>query len=428
MKTKKYVINFSLLLLSTAISLLLAEFAARRVLNPSDYLGVGMVSDDILGAVPSKTAKAGFDAWGFRNRDVPKSADIVAVGDSHTFGNTARMSESWPYVLAQLSGKHVYNMGMGGYGPNQYFYLSTTKALTLKPRMIVWGLYMGDDFENAYTITYGLDHWAYLRGEPASKVEFDIWEKPPTAGWFKKARVWLSEHSILYQLAFHGGWGGRVQGEMQIRNAAQLYPGEATSANVPEKNILEAFRPKGMLTRLDQQSPAVREGMRITFELLKQMNAICQQNHVQFMVVVIPIKEAVFSDYLEHNPKLPLSEVLDRLLENERLARARTFKFLGDSGIAYADPLPALRNAAERQLYARTAADMHPGKNGYKVIAEAVFEAYKKIPITGSLSVAPQPDSTNARLQLHASKAHLQRSRFQNSDVAEERQRIGAAN
>ena len=380
MQIKKHAINLVVLLLSIAISLLIGEFGARLVLNPSDYLGVGMVTDAVLGAVPAGTAKAGFDAWGFRNRAVPKTAEIVAVGDSHTFGNTARMDESWPYVFGKMAGKDVYNMGMGGYGPNQYFYLSTTKALSLKPKMIVWGLYMGDDFENAYSITYGLDHWAHLRHGAVEKADFDIWEKHPKASWFKNVRVWLSEHSIVYQLLFHGAWGGRVQGEAQIRNAAQLYPGEATSLSLPDKNILEAFRPKSMLIRLDQQSPAVREGMRITFELLRQMNEICQQDHVQFVVVVIPIKEAVFSEYLEHNSKLPLDDVLDNLMENERLARATTFKFLTDSGIAYVDPLPALKQSREHELYARTAADMHPGKNGYKVIGEAMFEAYKKSP------------------------------------------------
>src|SRR5262249_19358079 len=150
-----------------SVGLLLCEFASRLVLNPSDVLSVEIVHDDILGGAPSSSAKAGFDAWGFRNKSVPAKADIVAIGDSHTFGNTARMVESWPYVLGNLSGHQVYNMGMGGYGPNQYFYLLQSKALTLKPQMIICGLYMGDDFENAYSITYGLDHWAYLRKLPA---------------------------------------------------------------------------------------------------------------------------------------------------------------------------------------------------------------------------------------------------------------------
>jgi hypothetical protein len=381
MKIGKILANLALFVTTTAIALLMGEFVARRFLNPSDYLGVEMVHDDVLGAVPSATAKAGFDAWGFRNREVPKTADIVAVGDSHTFGNTAKMDESWPYVLGHLTGRNVYNMGMGGYGPNQYFNLSNSKALSLKPNVIVWGLYMGDDFQNAYAITYGLKYWANLRRLPDRDVDADTWDPPaPKPNWQRKIRVWLSGHSVIYQIVFHASAGGRIQGETQIRNAAQLYPGAATSVIVPEKNILEAFRPQSMLSRLDQDNPEILEGMRITFELMREMNETCQQQHIRFVVVVIPIKEEVFSDYLEHNPKLPLSEVIDKLLPNDRLARQKTFTFLDELHIPYVDPLPALRNSLGNELYARSATDMHPGKNGYHVIGEAVSEMSKKSP------------------------------------------------
>jgi len=176
MKLKNILINLALFGVAVAVALLLAEFAARLVLNPADFVKLEVVHDDILGGVPSPSARAAFDHWGFRNPKVPETADIVAEGDSHTYGNTARMVDSWPYVLSRLSGRQVYNMGLGGYGPNQYFYLSKTKALTLKPKMIIWGLYMGDDFENAFSLTYGLDYWKDLRILPPQKVEsFTSW-------------------------------------------------------------------------------------------------------------------------------------------------------------------------------------------------------------------------------------------------------------
>src|SRR6266481_9976796 len=229
MKLRNFLINLSLFAVAIGVALLLAEFAARMVLNPSDFLKLDVVGDKVLGAVPSKSALAAFDRWGFRNPKVPETAEIVAVGDSHTYGNTARMVDSWPYVLGRLSGRQVYNMGLGGYGPNQYFYLSKTKALALKPKMIIWGLYMGDDFENAFSITYGLDYWKYLRILPPQKVEANIWEGPPSETGVRKIRVWLSRHSVIYQLVFHWGFGGRIKGNIQIRNAAQLYPEYDTS-------------------------------------------------------------------------------------------------------------------------------------------------------------------------------------------------------
>jgi len=396
MKIKKLLINCIVMLLSVSIAIFLCELLARVALNPSDYLSVEMVGDNILGAIPSPHADAGFDAWGFRNKKVPETADVVAVGDSHTFGNTARMVDSWPYVLGQLTNLRVYNMGMGGYGPNQYFYLSTTKAFQLKPRVVLWGLYMGDDFENAYSISYGLDHWAYLRQLPVQKVNANIWD-PPAAkpGWSKNIRIWLSRHSVLYQIVFHASFSGRVQGEMQIRNAAKLYPGIANSLIVPKKNILEAFRPQSMLTRLDQKNPDVLEGMRITFELMQRMNDLCRKNNAQFVVVIIPTKEMVFSKYLEHNPNLSLGNVFDDLLVNEREARQKLLTFLNNSNIAYVDTLPALSGSVEHELYARTAADMHPGKNGYHVIAEAVAAAAKNGFAPASPQTAPQKSVKN---------------------------------
>jgi len=380
MKIRKALINFIVLALSTALGLVVCEFGARLFLNPSDFLHLEVVPDDVLGMVPSPSAMAGFDKWGFRNRGVPETVDIVAVGDSHTYGNTAKMVESWPFVLGQLTGRSVYNMSLGGYGPNQYFYLSNTKAFTLKPRMIIWGLYMGDDFEGAYSMTYGLDHWAYLRALPAQKVDPNVWEEEPFSGpsWHKQIRLWLSRHSVLYQLVFHTSLGGRIKGDVQIRNAAELYPGLATSLIIPEKNISEAFRPVGILKGLDLENPSIREGMRITFELMKEMNETCRQNHVQFMVVVIPTKEMVFSEYLDHNSKIPLDDVIDDLLVNERVALQQTFTFLTDSNIPYVDPLPALKKSVSQGLYASSAGDMHPNKNGYRVIAEAVSEVLKQ--------------------------------------------------
>jgi len=378
MKIKKIVLNLFVLAVAVSVGLLLAELGARLVLNPADFLKLEVVPDNILGAVPSPSAMAGFDKWGFRNRTVPQTADIVAVGDSHTYGNTARMIDAWPYVLGKLTGLRVYNMGLGGYGPNQYFHLSKTKALTLKPRILMWGLYMGDDFEGAFSITYGLDYWSYLRQLPPQKVDPDVWDaEPPDHGRFKQVRLWLSRHSVLYEVVFHSGLGGRALGDVQIRDAARLYPGIATSLIVPDKHIAEAFRPKGILSRLDQNNPDIREGMRITFELMKQMKEICQQNHAEFMVVVIPTKEMVFSNYLEHNPNVPLDDVMDELLVNDRAAREQLFAFMTREKIPYVDALPWLQKSVGEGLYAASAGDMHPNKNGYRVIAEAVAAALR---------------------------------------------------
>lgn len=371
MKIKQVAINGSILLVSIAVAILLCEAGLRNFLNLADYMPPRVTSDNILGMAVAPGI-AGFDEWGFRNRAVPSRANVVAIGDSHTYGNTATMDDSWPSVLARTSGLEVYNMGLGGYGPNQYHYLLTTKALRLHPDWVVCGLYMGDDFENAFSITHGLEYWRALRNEGWDDVNADIWGVHEDPVWAAGFRNWLSENSIVYRIIFHGPLLENVKQRFQFGQLANNSDPYTTTLVVDDKNIREAFRPIAMATRIDQTSGQIREGMRITFELLKKMDRACREVGCRFLVVIIPTKETVFSDYLEKNSELHLHQAFDRLITNERMARATLIEFLDRNGIPYTDTLPALKQSVGGQLYARTTRDMHPSRNGYRVIGEVV--------------------------------------------------------
>jgi hypothetical protein len=370
MTVKRATTNAIILLASISISILICEALSRLILNPADYLSPRMKSDRILGHTIDP-ASSGFDEWGFRNKSIPSTADIVAVGDSHTYGNTATMGDSWPSVLARMTGLEVYNLGLGGYGPNQYYYLLKNKGLMLHPKWVVCGLYMGDDFENAFSITYGLDYWASLRKGRYDNVRADNWDPgPPVLG--ASVRNWLSSQSMIYRLLFHGPVLTMVKEAIQFKHVFARSDPFTTALIADDQRIREAFRPIGISERLDQNSDPIREGMRITFHLLNEMDSMCRQEGCRFLVVIIPTKETVFGDYLEKNSQLHLHEALDRVITNERSARKALFEYLDRSGIAYLDTLSALKLSVGEQLYAHTTRDMHPNKNGYKIIGEAV--------------------------------------------------------
>ena len=377
MKHKQTVAKAIILVVSFSIGVLLCEAGARLTLNPADYLSAETVRDNVLGITIAPNS-SGFDEWGFRNRRVPSTADVVAIGDSHTFGNTAPMDDSWPSVVARATGLEVYNLGLGGYGPNQYYHLLTTRALKLHPKWVVCGLYLGDDFENAFSITYGLDHWSSLRSGRWDNVDADIWGASESPVWGAGLRNWLSERSIVYRLVFHGPLLSLVKETIRFKQVSTDSDPYTTALVVDEQNIREAFRPIGMAERLDLNSGPVREGIRITFELLKEMERSCRQEGCRLLVVIIPTKETVFSEYLEKKPRPHLHEALDRVITNERSVRKALLEFLAGAGIAHLDTLPVLKRSAGNQLYAQTTRDMHPGKNGYRVIGEAVAEYLKR--------------------------------------------------
>jgi hypothetical protein len=376
MKLKLTIAKVIILVVSLSIGVLLCEAGSRLILNPADYLSPKMIRDNVLGITIAPNS-SGFDEWGFRNRRVPSTADVVAVGDSHTFGNTATMDDSWPSVVARATGLEVYNLGLGGYGPNQYYHLLTTRGFKLHPKWVVCGLYMGDDFENAFSITYGFDYWSSLRNGSYDNVNPDIWDPGPPV-WGAGARNWLSSHSMVYRLVFHGPFLAMLKKYVRFRQVSQNSDPYTTALIVDDKNIHEAFRPIGVAESLNQSSAPIREGMRITFHLLKEMDRACLQEGCKLLVVIIPTKETVFSDYIEKNPRLHLHEVLDRVIVNERSARKALVEFLTGAEIAHLDTLPALKQSVGNQLYAQTTRDMHPGKNGYRVIGEVVAEYLKR--------------------------------------------------
>lgn len=361
------------LVVALVVGCLLGEVGSRLVLNPADYLTAKTVPDDILG-IRIASNSSGFDEWGFRNKRVPSTTDIVAVGDSHTYGNTATMNDAWPSVVARATGREVYNLGLGGYGPNQYYHLLKTKGRMLHPKQVLCGLYMGDDFENAFLVTYGLEYWSSLRSGDWKNVSADIWGLSDHPVWGAAVRNWFSENSMVYRLVVHGPVLGMLKANMQFGQAATESDPNTTTLVVEDEGIREAFRPLSIAQRLDQNSAPVREGMRITFHLLKEMDEICRQEGCRFLVVIIPTKEAVFADYFDRTPGAYLREAVARVIAGEKSAKKALINFLDDAGVDHLDVLPALQRSVGNQLYAQSTRDMHPGKNGYKVIGEAVAE------------------------------------------------------
>jgi hypothetical protein len=376
---KQLLANTALMVGASFIALLICEGASRLFLDAGDYLSVSLVDDPVLGMAIAPNSP-GFDVWGFRNRAIPSTARVVALGDSHTFGNTALMDEAWPAVLSRQTGVSVYNLGLGGYGPNQYYHLMMQRALLLRPRYVLCGLYMGDDFENAFSITYGLDHWESLRSGNRGAVNAAIWSESEAPGAFKQARNWLSRESLLYRLVVHGALFGSLKESVRFQQVRNGRDPQVTSLEIPEKHIREAFRPFGLVVRLDQSRSEVREGMRITFALLSKMKHACADNGCVFAVVVIPTKETVFADYFGPDADAQhLGSAVNQVIAHERAMRQSVGDFLEREAIPYVDTLPALRRASGEQLYAQTTADMHPNKNGYRVIGETVADFLRQM-------------------------------------------------
>ena len=359
--------------LASIVGLLLAEGASRIVFDPIDYLEPVVVPDDVLGH-RIVSGSAGHDRWGYRNREVPEHADIVAVGDSQTYGVAASASTSWPAWLDRMLEPSVYNLALGGYGPIQYAYMLRENGLQLHPSTVIVGLYFGNDFADAWYIAYAQEPWKALRRpelvEPfAADVEEVRRQKRgrPRSLW-KSTKEWLGHHSVLYRKLDFSPIGQLLHTAPRSVRHEQ----EADHVFQDVNGTVVEFRPTTRLHALDLDDPKIREGLRLTEDALADMHERCRQAGIRFVVVLIPTKERAFADYLVQQEDPALRDLIGRLLDYEDRARATITSFLVERGAEVVDTVPALQAVAgEARIYPHHT-EGHPNEEGYRVIAEAV--------------------------------------------------------
>jgi hypothetical protein len=137
--------DLAALALGTMLSLALTEFGFRiwydagfevRDLRPVPWgLGPGGIAeyDEVLGYVPRPDSSyawrggwtANIDSERIRRNGpvesarMPRTPGVLAVGDSSAFGDEVEDANTWPARLEVVTGRRVWNAGMGGYGIDQ---------------------------------------------------------------------------------------------------------------------------------------------------------------------------------------------------------------------------------------------------------------------------------------------------------------------
>jgi len=369
------------------VTLLIAEGITRIFLNPVDYLWRNLSYDPVL-RYKIEPRSTGHDAWGYRNRYVPERADIVAIGDSQTYGESAQAKYSWPSILGSLTGKETYNMGVGGYGPAEYFYLLENKALGLEPEAVVVGFYLGNDLADTYTAVYTVDRWHDLRSPEAAPRRGDdkdetallkqapLLSRPSGTGlrrWVYGMASWLAENSVLYRVVTVSYLGDRMRQKKMLDSGIEI-----TMLEAPEYNINTGFTPPGRLKALDMEKPDVREGLRLALQFFGRMNRLAEENGVRFLVVILPTKESVYGEFIEGNDALQYSDEIDRLLPNERRVSAEAEAYFREHGIPYIALLGPLSEAAKREQIYPNNYSGHFNENGNRIIAESIKQYLDK--------------------------------------------------
>lgn len=373
------------LTIGVVASLALAEGVAR-VLEPPGP--VENLAGDIGERIPDpvleyRTAPStgDNDARGYRNETALEQADIVALGDSQTWGVNASRDATWPAALGAASGKSVYNMGRGGYGVVQYRH-QLEGALALKPQWVVVALYFGNDVYDAYALAYSKDAHTALRHPDAATREKIVGSEYPDLRRMLFDRLaygrrtsgvlgQLEEHSALLRMIARATRSA-ANPEADRRWAAD-HPQEGFSYDGPVPTVFHtAYR----VAAVDTSLPKVAEGLRITRDVLRDIaRRVDDLPDTRLMVVLIPTKERIFARAVS-TAGVPAPFDYVRSVSHETRIALGLQELLREEGVLHVDTLPAFEAALERgEAIFPPNVDGHLTEAGYQVIAERVAAA-----------------------------------------------------
>lgn len=380
-------------LLGSLVGLGLAEVGARWLESSASSplaSAIGERVDDPVLEYRTLPGTGENDAAGHRNPERLAQADIVALGDSQTWGVNAELDETWPAQLARMTGRRVYNMGRGGYGIVQYRY-QLEEALALDPEWIVVALYLGNDVYDAYSLVYGLEAHAALRHpDPELRHRIVASEYPDLQRMFF-ARVnhsraqsgpadtagsgWLAGHSALVRLLVRSADG--PADEERDRAWARAHPEEGFVYD--DGRVSTVFHTRYRLAAVDSRLPKIREGLRITLGVLDDLAARMRTApKARLLVVLIPTKERIFARAVAAGTGVegdPPDDYARSVREEQRISAGLEAR-MDELGLRHLDLLPALQASLGRgEAIFPPNADGHFTPLGYARIAAAVAEA-----------------------------------------------------
>ncbi len=292
---------------SLALVLLLAEAALRLsgdrpgllATAPAEYVPLKTVDHlevdpafytDGTGTFRARLGRVAWDPLvvinddGFRSRPFepapPGVRSVFFIGDSFTWGGSAKpLTEAFPDLVAR-AGWHVWNGGIPGADPDQYALVARRFVARLHPDVVVVTFFMGNDVM-----------WQRRALRP--------WQNryhPTNAGWLNPF--------------LDGDYVGDAQQTYDYYRRRYLVPDGLRhwvfGTSALGSRAYRLLRPR-LDPQVEERQRLVRErwtGRTVSHEYLQEVRAVCAAEGVRFLLLVAPEVDRIDEDIAAAWPKL----------------------------------------------------------------------------------------------------------------------------
>lgn len=387
----------SLFLCDIALTVL-AYFSPFLKYHLSPPSSRNLIHDPVLG-IRMSPYYPGHDSRGYRNEGISDAYDMLAIGDSLTYGYAAPPAGSWPRHLETLVGRSVYNAAVGGYGPCEYEII-LNELLGLNPKVVLVGLYIGNDISNAYKSVYIDGRCTHLQSsDPVVLAEIKRADeeatleelanrygmKPhhPNIGSGFSPRRYIRRYSSLYKLgrsvlflATRRGFAFRESLDDSFEAASKRPFRIAFDATPQFRTVFRNPKLDALAVNIDD--PRIREGLRITQSIIISISSTLKNNGMQFIVVLMHNKPYVLSEIIRTKAHTDISNEFFTLVARTEIMTQAMVQFLAANEISWVDTLSAMRAQYAQGVSPYHASDdHHPNSGGYQAIAESLVPFLK---------------------------------------------------
>jgi hypothetical protein len=270
-------------------------------------------------------------------------ADMLVVGDSFPFGTNCRAGESFPAQFAELTDLGVVNLGVPSMAPPEYNRMLEV-GMRFSPKRVLYCVFANDFRYDAPVEIRKLSIENASKSLPGDRRLFA--ESLSITDRARQART-LAMNPFL---------------SIQLLKLARLPNFNVEHVIYEDDDLAMMFMPREWWDpQLSWKTPEVQEATRTNAALIKEAADFCKNQGADFLVLLIPPKEMVYSPGLDIEKKVfdtSHGETYDQLK-----------RMLSDQKIECLDLTTQLRELARQNVQLYFTIDGHFNERGNELVA-----------------------------------------------------------
>ena len=306
------------------------------------------------------------DELSFPNERRPDTTDILFVGDSFMVSSGVQDPPGLQPLLAEATGRDVYNLGIAGIGPRRERWLMENYGLSLEPEVVVWFAFGGNDLTDV------------------EKVQIDLDEGRLTYAQHKKYEPLPWSYALDLALKSLDMGPAKAPDDPPLTRGVRLGHG-------PDADVDVWFSPLYLRhLLLDRPSLKQHAGLPLFMEEISAAHAELTERGIPMLLVYIPTKPEVMLPFVEdqldqlwpmviHNLRMesPLTpeEYLAGALRNRSTFETMLRDFAAQRDLPFLSATPALTRLTEEGRLGYLSADTHWNEVGQAALLPDLIDA-----------------------------------------------------